>query len=183
MPNERELSNLLTLPISLEASIVVEIPNFRIRKWKPCFSRICQKVEDWLRLFFRRLTPKSEHCVSSADRHWEKTILIVCGFRVWHSRKTRKREREKPSCHFCHAEAEANARDRRTEIKKRPDCQLVILSQTVMDGMEESRSRCACWGRRGWFFWKGAVCGGLEDGIKEGEWVDGFKVLTVSVKK
>ena len=24
-----------------------------MRKWKPCFSRICQKVEDWLRLFSR----------------------------------------------------------------------------------------------------------------------------------
>ena len=27
--------------------------NFRIRKGKPCFSQICQKVEDWLRLFSR----------------------------------------------------------------------------------------------------------------------------------
>ena len=32
-----------------------EIPNFLIRKWKPCFSRICQKVEDWLRLFSQQL--------------------------------------------------------------------------------------------------------------------------------
>ena len=31
----------------------MEIPNFRIRKWKPCFSWICQKVEDWLRLVSR----------------------------------------------------------------------------------------------------------------------------------
>ena len=30
-----------------------EFPNFPIRKWKPCFSRICQKVEDGLRLFSR----------------------------------------------------------------------------------------------------------------------------------
>ena len=32
-----------------------EIFNFPIRKWKPCFSRICQKVEDWLQLFSRPL--------------------------------------------------------------------------------------------------------------------------------
>ena len=31
----------------------IEMLNFRIRKWKPCFSWICQKVEDWLRLFSR----------------------------------------------------------------------------------------------------------------------------------
>ena len=31
----------------------IETLNFLIRKWKPCFSRICQKVEDWLQLFSR----------------------------------------------------------------------------------------------------------------------------------
>ena len=31
----------------------MEILNLLIRKWKPYFSQICQKVEDWLRLFSR----------------------------------------------------------------------------------------------------------------------------------
>ena len=43
--NETVLSNLFTLSTSFEGSFArFEIPNFCIRKWKPSFSRICQKV-------------------------------------------------------------------------------------------------------------------------------------------
>ena len=48
----------------------MEIPNFLIRKWKPRFSRTCQKVEDWLRLFSRSFkfrldlqTLPNNHCM------------------------------------------------------------------------------------------------------------------------
>ena len=46
-PNERELSNLLPLSISFEATLGPEdIPNFGISEKKKCFSGISQKVED-----------------------------------------------------------------------------------------------------------------------------------------
>ena len=46
-----------------------ETLNFLIRKWKPCFSRICQKVKDWLRLF-SRLFLKSTQIYNAEFAKW-----------------------------------------------------------------------------------------------------------------
>ena len=40
-----------------------EIPNFLKRKWKPCFSQICQIVEDWL--FSRLHNTPHPHSIKS----------------------------------------------------------------------------------------------------------------------
>ena len=59
----------------LSDQILVEILNFLIRKLEPCFSWICQKVEDWLWLFSRQYTTILSYCVYSVY-----LVLIVCGF-------------------------------------------------------------------------------------------------------
>ena len=44
--------------------------NFRIRKWKPCFSWIGKKVEDWIRLFF-----PSSPCTLRSSKPIEDIII------------------------------------------------------------------------------------------------------------
>ena len=56
-----------------------EIPSFLIRKWKPCFSWICQKVEDRLRLFSRQFVyPHQISCPTCKQS--DVDIIFFCLF-------------------------------------------------------------------------------------------------------
>ena len=64
-------------PIGQSVGRSVEIRNFPIRKWKPCFSRICQKVEDWLRLFSRYGLMSA--CPKPFEKNW---LIIICFIKI-----------------------------------------------------------------------------------------------------
>ena len=63
-----------------------ETHNFLIRKWKPYFSQICQKVEDWLRLFFPTINVVIESVLSKNDADVKNdTCSLRCMSSMWWS--------------------------------------------------------------------------------------------------
>ena len=63
-----------------------EMLNFPIKKWKPCFSGTCQKVEDWLWLFSRSYINHHHHHIFAIISTESKLKYILLTRDMWRTR-------------------------------------------------------------------------------------------------
>ena len=63
-----------------------EMLNFPIKKWKPCFSGTCQKVEDWLWLFSRSYINHHHHHIFAIILTESKLKYILLTRDMWRTR-------------------------------------------------------------------------------------------------